>query len=294
MNVDTGIITFYILMSIIIVIYISQAAWIFKDCKKRGDQLMWVWIILSMISFPTVLIIYLVITRYVDERKNANIYFNKEASYNCNNCGMVLQEGWSYCPNCSNVVRLPLDKSNKMNTKVKFNNGNYKLTIFIFAIGIILFTTFLVYNLVNLSNSIQRVTIPNTTILTLNETGKYTIFYEYNDDVDFKDVKDININLLDKDTNKKLDISKVSFGSNYSFGGHKGKSIFQFNIDKPGLYELSTPNYYGDKGNITLGIVNEFTSKILITVLGSLGILFGTIVIGFVRIIRSVSKNRIG
>jgi len=284
----------YILIATIIIMYIGQAVWIFIDCRMRNDQFIWIWVTLSMISCPIVIIIYLIITKYINKKVENNNYFNKESSYYCDNCGMMLQKGWKYCPSCSKEVSLSSGDNNIIGIASKVKRANYRVPIFAFLIGIILFAVFLTYNLMNISNSIQRVTIPSATNLTLNETGKYTIFYEYNsgEKLNLEDLEKLDISLIDKNTNEKLNVSSTSYSSGYSFGGHKGKSIFQFNVNKPGVYELSMSSYYSNKSSITIGIVNKFTSKILITVLGSMIILFGTIIALIMGITKSITRSR--
>jgi len=50
-----------------------QAAWIFKDAKKRGEKFYWIWGFIGLINIPESLILYLIVTRVIlNKNKNKN------------------------------------------------------------------------------------------------------------------------------------------------------------------------------------------------------------------------------
>jgi hypothetical protein len=52
---------------------ITQAAWIFFDARKRGEKRYFLWGLFGLINCPQSLIVYLVVTRIIlDKKKNDN------------------------------------------------------------------------------------------------------------------------------------------------------------------------------------------------------------------------------
>lgn len=51
---------------------ITQAAWIFKDAKKRGEKYYWLWGLFGLMNIPQSLIIYLIVTRVIIDKKRNN------------------------------------------------------------------------------------------------------------------------------------------------------------------------------------------------------------------------------
>jgi hypothetical protein len=49
-------------------ILLTQATWIFKDAKKRGEKYYWLWGLFGLIHCPQSLIIYLIVTRIILDR----------------------------------------------------------------------------------------------------------------------------------------------------------------------------------------------------------------------------------
>lgn len=46
-----------------------QAAWIFKDAKRRGEKFYWIWGFIGLINIPESLLIYLLVTRVILNKK---------------------------------------------------------------------------------------------------------------------------------------------------------------------------------------------------------------------------------
>lgn len=65
--------TLLLVLAIIAPFLILQAAWIFKDAKKRGEKYYWLWGLFGLLNVPQSLIVYLVVTRAImDKIKNKN------------------------------------------------------------------------------------------------------------------------------------------------------------------------------------------------------------------------------
>lgn len=101
---------------IILFIYLGQALWIYLDGKQRGDEYVWLWSVLALISFPVPLIIYLIINRS-GKRKCKNCgkvldinlkicpYCGENTSKQCVTCGRVIEKDWNFCPTCNSKLK---------------------------------------------------------------------------------------------------------------------------------------------------------------------------------------------
>jgi hypothetical protein len=87
-----------------------------------------------------------------------------------------------------------------------------------------------------------QVVVPGKSDFTLSQTGLYTIFYEYRSIVGNRvystgeDVPSIQVNLVSRDTWSEIPLSNTSMNSTYIVGSRSGIGIFDFSIDKPGIY----------------------------------------------------------
>ncbi|MHC1686039.1 MAG: hypothetical protein AB6733_24440 [Clostridiaceae bacterium] len=185
--------------------------------------------------------------------------------------------------------------NNKISNIGNKRSGKIKLNWVIILSGAVLAISFLAFNLLSISNSIKRIELKKTATLDLKETGEYTIFYEYYDEeeLNYLNIKNLNIRLSNKDTNKDVILTKNYSNSNYSFGERSGKSIYKFSIDTPGVYEISALNYSGESDNLTFGIINKFSSKLWTSILGFLLISFGSGSIVIFRIIKARLRSNL-
>lgn len=62
--------TIIVLVIVVLPLLLIQAAWIFQDAKKRGDKHYWLWGLFGLMNVPQSLIIYLIITRIIMNRKS--------------------------------------------------------------------------------------------------------------------------------------------------------------------------------------------------------------------------------
>ena len=54
-----------------------------------------------------------------------------------------------------------------------------------------------------------------------------------------QDIPGIIVNIVSKDTGDEIPLSTPSTSSPYTIGGRSGIGLFDFSIDKPGIYEIS-------------------------------------------------------
>lgn len=160
----------------------------------------------------------------------------------------------------------------------------YGLAGFVFLAGGALFALLLFKNLSGLADKLKQVVVPGKSEITLTEPGGYTIFYEYQSVVGNRvysterNLSGLECALVSKDTRAKVALSRASTNSTYAVGGRSGESIFDFRIERPGTYELSAWYPEGREGpEVVLAVGHDFTTKLLLTIFGGLGILFGSI-----------------
>jgi hypothetical protein len=62
-----------LVLALVTPILIAQATWIFLDARKRKENKYWLWGLFGLLNFPQSLIVYLVVTRLIlDKRKPDN------------------------------------------------------------------------------------------------------------------------------------------------------------------------------------------------------------------------------
>lgn len=160
----------------------------------------------------------------------------------------------------------------------------YALAGLVFVGGWVLFALFLFKNLSGMGAKLQQVVVPGEADITLREPGEYTIFYEYRSVIGNRvystdeSLSALGCELVSKAKNSKIALSPSSMDSTYELGGRSGRSVFQFRVDQPGVYELSAGYPEGQKGpQIVLAVGKDFTTGLLMTIFGGLALVFGSI-----------------
>jgi hypothetical protein len=127
-------------------------------------------------------------------------------------------------------------------------------------------------------NSLVRTIVPGSTVLTLNEPGSYTVFYEMKSVIDGRvfspqDISGLRVGITSEVSGAKIPLARSSIKAHYSFPGHRGVSILSFEITQPGRYRLDTA--YPDnrtEPQAVLAIGNGFVGQLLGTLLGAFGL----------------------
>ena len=168
--------------------------------------------------------------------------------------------------------------------------------------GWALFAFFLYKNLTGLGAKLQQVVGPGQAELTLREPGRYTIFYEYQSIIGDKvystgALPGLECTVILKSKNSKVALTPSAVNSTYHFGGRAGRSLFDFAVDEPGVYVLSSEYAEGRrKPEIVLAVGKDLATGLLKTIFGALGLAFGStamaIAIAVVTLVkRSKSKK---
>lgn len=169
------------------------------------------------------------------------------------------------------------------NQNIKPSRWYYGLAIVVFIIGGSLFTLFLFNSLSGLTGALTQVVVPVKSDITFPETGKYTIFYEYQSVVGNRlyftgeSLSGLQCTLASKGAGCRIALSRPLPRSTYSLGGRKGVSVLEFNIDQPGIYEFSASYPEGQEGpEVVLAMGQGFLKNLMGTIFGGLAIFFGS------------------
>jgi hypothetical protein len=160
-----------------------------------------------------------------------------------------------------------------------------------------------------------QIVVPGSSDITLPQPGEYTIFYEYRSMVDNRiystdqDIPAIIVNIVSTDTGDEIALTTPSTSSTYTIGGRSGIGLFDFSIDKPGIYEISA-SYPAARGQqevqtqeivlavIHSSIMDHIFGTIMGTVAGAMAIVFVPLAAGgcihyynFLKETKSKNKN---
>jgi hypothetical protein len=175
----------------------------------------------------------------------------------------------------------------------------YGLAAFIFVGGWVLFGIFLWKNLSGIADQLQQVVVPGKVQLNLPSPGNYTIYHEYESVVGSKiysggqTLAGLEVTLSSLATGDEVALSRANVDSTYSMGGRSGKAVFDFTIDRPGAYELTAQYPEGEEGpEVVLAVGQGFTGRILTTIFGALGIVFGSMVLAVaIALITAIKRH---
>ena len=206
-------------------------------------------------------------------------------------------------------------KTNTSPQKLKPSRWFYVVGIVILIVGpvvssIVLFSS-VFSNLGNMAAEIQstQVIMPGSSDITLQQTGKYTIFYEYRSMVGNRiystgeNIPGIIVNIVSKGTGDGIPLSSTSTNSSYSLGSRSGIGLFDFDIDEPGIYELSAsyPAVQGQQEEqrqeiilavIHSSVIERIFGSIMGTVASAMAIVFVPFIVGVAIIIITFLKRR--
>jgi hypothetical protein len=190
-------------------------------------------------------------------------------------------------------------------SELKPSRAYYALAACIFIGGIGMFGVTLWKGLSGMGAKLQQIVAPGRSDITLAAPGDYTIFYEHDSVVGNRvystgeGVPGLECTLASKATGAQVSLQRSGANTTYSFGGRSGKSVFDFHIDQPGVYELSSGYASGSEGQeVVLAVGQGVTESIVATVFGGLAILFGSIALSIIIVVvtgikRHNSKKRL-
>jgi hypothetical protein len=178
------------------------------------------------------------------------------------------------------------------------SRGYYALAALVFLAGLGFFVFVLWKGLTGATSKLQQVVAPGRAEITLSEPGDYTIFYEHESVIGNRvystteDVPGLECTLVSKNTGAPVQLSRSTVNTTYSFGGRSGKSVLDFHVGQPGIYELTSGYPRSGQGpEVVLAVGHGVTMGILTTVFGALGIFFGSIALSLAILVVTLVKR---
>lgn len=197
-----------------------------------------------------------------------------------------------------------------MNTKQKITPSRwfYLLGIIVIIAAPVIFGIFLFSSIMPIMSGLSQmpstqVIVPGSSDINLSESGKYTIFYEYQSVVGNRvfstgeNLPEIRVSLVSKETSLEIPLSRPAMSMTYEVGGRSGVAVIAFAIEKPGIYELSINRTAHQGPEIVLSIIHEsilgnFFGSITGIAIGGVVIFFGSFIAGLVILILTYLKRR--
>jgi hypothetical protein len=160
----------------------------------------------------------------------------------------------------------------------------YGLAALIAVAGIALSISSLISDFGSLGSDLQQVVVPGSSDLSLSKIGEYTIFYEnqtvINGRVYFtdEDIPGLQIEVKNKTTGQEVITYSPEGSTSYSLGSRSGRSVLAFDVDPPGIYELSAKYPQGVEGpEVVLAVGHGLFGSVFSAIMYPLVISFGSI-----------------
>lgn len=138
----------------------------------------------------------------------------------------------------------------------------------------------IVASLGDLGGRMMRLVVPGQAEFRLNEAGTYTIFHEYHSVVDGRayalDALS-GLQIIVRHRGSAIELARPTVSSRYSVGSFAGRSLFQFEVNEPGVYLVRA--VYGDgrkEPQTVLAIDRNFVGSLVRTILQAFGIGLGS------------------
>ena len=146
--------------------------------------------------------------------------------------------------------------------------------------------------------SLQRVVVPGSGEVVLDEPGRYTIYHESRSVVDgrvydVEGVAGLTVELVSAETGESIPLEAPFGDTTYDFGGRSGRGVLAFDADRPGAYRLSA-DYPGGSGPETvLAVGGGLGRRIAMTVIGAIASAGGGFVLALaIGILTFVRRRR--
>lgn len=147
------------------------------------------------------------------------------------------------------------------------------------ALGYLIFYGWTHYNV-----EYQRITVPGQHELMLDKPGTYTIFYEYYSVLNGKEYNnssstpDLLYAVTDLSSGKQLKLTAPQGSSTYESDEHEGRSLLEFDVLKPGKYEVAARYEDVEEGpELVLAVGQDFILQIILCFLGGIMLLTFTV-----------------
>jgi hypothetical protein len=139
---------------------------------------------------------------------------------------------------------------------------------------------YLMPRLATLDQGTVRVVVPGSTVLTLDQPGRYAIFHELRSVVDGRayestSVDGLRVTLVAEAGGAPVALVPPNMSSEYEIGSRVGRSFLAFDIDRPGRFRLSASLANGAaEPKLVLAISRGLIGGMFALILVTLGIAF--------------------
>jgi hypothetical protein len=183
--------------------------------------------------------------------------------------------------------------------RLKISIIPFLLAGMVFVIFTGMFVYFLVTGIKDMTESLQRFTVPGTAVLELTEPGKYTLYHEFSGTIEGEryfttHFPSYELTIRSIDTDREIFTSPASVSEKYNFKDQQGTSLLNFEIKEPGKYEFTFIYRNGDINPLTvLAVGKEMIPRIFKTIFLCFIILFTGIVSPFIIVVIYLIKSGI-
>jgi len=174
----------------------------------------------------------------------------------------------------------------------------YAVSAVVLVGGLVVAGLLLFSRLKGLGDELQQVMVPGEVELSLDRSGTYTIFHEHESMVEGRyysspeTITGLAVRVTSGTSGTPVELRAPPARVTYSFGGRSGVAIFSFDIEGPGRYRVSAG--YPDartEPRIVLTVGRGFVTGLVRTILGAIGIAFGTLAIsGTIAVVTFVKR----
>lgn len=175
----------------------------------------------------------------------------------------------------------------------------YLLSLLAVGLGLSLFFFIMYTGLSAIPDKLTQLEAPGLAEMTFQEPGQYTIFYEHKSVVGGR-VYDTGENLsglwctvVSKETSAPVPLAQPSVSASYTVGNRAGTAVLEFNIERPGVYQVSAD--YPDRSDgqrVVLAVGQGVVGRITATVVGGLAAMFGSIGLAIAIAVVTFVKRR--
>ncbi len=164
---------------------------------------------------------------------------------------------------------------------------NYTISVLLFISSIVLFAIILIFGLMDI-NDMEQYLVPGTYDIQLEENVTYTIFHEYRSVIDGvvispMDGPDTTLQIVVlSPTGDTVPLKSRIGSSSYNFGDRSGRDICSILSDITGEFTLQTDLGNSCPEQTVITIAKDFTSKLMLTVMGSMIVLCVLMSVSFV------------
>ena len=189
-----------------------------------------------------------------------------------------------------------------MEDKIRPGRWLYAVSAAILVFGVVGFILLLISGINKSMDKLDnRIIVPGKSVIELNESGKYNIYFEYKSELDGQIYSNKNLNgltciITNLDSGVEITLKNPKIDMNYNLINRSGYNIYEFIIDSPGRYELNSwyPSGEGDKAVLVIeqGFAETLTINILLCLASLfLGIGGGVIIFVITLFMRNRAKK---